>query len=350
MVAAFQRKAHKVKTINLFRLVVLSFVVMALADVGSAQNSRGRSAAKPQPTLLSALPTSDTVALIKLRRVLDEALPKLMSDNPAKLAEINAQIEQFKSRTGIDPRAFTELALGMRYSYPAPGITKIATVGLAQGNFNANAIVAAGKVAASGKYREEKYQGRSIYVFTIDQQMRILGLLDLRIRELAVSPLTANTLALGDRDSVRGAIDASRSSRRANAELIALASQDPNAIMGFGGNISPTLLQNLRIGNESIANDLAAVRQVYGSIGMTDKNVEMLAAARTANPSSARSLGDTIEGLRAFGALFTNRMPAAKGALAKSALGNLKVTLQGSDLQIRTTVAQAEVGPLLRGF
>ncbi|MEP6636727.1 MAG: hypothetical protein ABJB97_08365 [Acidobacteriota bacterium] len=337
-------------TRNVFRLFFVIVLLTSLAGAGLAQSSRRASTPKSQPTLLSALPTSDTVAHIRLKRVLDEALPKLMSDNPARLAEINSQIDQFKTRTGIDPRAFTELAMGLRYTYPSPGITKITTVALAQGNFNANAIVAAGKVAASGKYREEKYQGRSIYIFTIDQEIRVLGLLNLRIRELAVTPLTASTLALGDRASVRGAIDASKGNRRMNAELIALATQDPSAIVGFGGNISPALLQNLRIGNDTIANDLASVRQVYGSIGMTEKNVELFAAARTANPGSARSLGDTVEGLKAFGALFTNRLPAAKGILARSALSNLKVTIQGNDLQIRTAVAQAEVAPLMRGF
>ncbi|MEP6922483.1 MAG: hypothetical protein ABI967_15280 [bacterium] len=335
---------------RLFTLAVAGLLLVGFASAGIAQTAPRASTAKPQPTLLSGLPTSDTVAVVKLKRVLDEALPKLLADNPAKLAEINSQIAQFKTRTGVDPRAFTELALGMRYTYPSAGITKISTVALAQGTFNANAIVAAGRVAASGQYREEKYQGRTIYVFTLDQQVRILGLLDLKIRELSITPLGANTLALGDKDSVRGAIDSSKGTRRGNLELIALASQDPNAIFGFGGNISPTLLKNLRIGNETIANDLAAVRQVYGSIGMGEKNVEMLAAARTVNPGSAKNLGDTIEGLRAFGALFTNRLPAAKGALARSALGNLKVTIQGNDLQIRTNVAQAEVAPLMRGF
>lgn len=331
-----------------YRVLFVSLLFVGWPSAGQAQTS-GR-ASKPAQTLLATLPASDTVAVVRVKRVLDEALPKLLSDNPAKLAEVNSQIEQFKSRTGIDPRAFTELALGMRYSYPSAGITKIATVAVAQGTFSASAIVAAGRAAGSGKYREEKYQGKTIYIFALDQQLKLLGLLDLRIRELAVSPLSGNTLALGDRQSVRGAINASKGTTRANAELISLASKDPNAVIGFGGNISPALLENLKIGNEAIAKDLSAVRQIYGSVGMTDKDLAVLAAARTVNPNSARSLGDTVEGLRAVGAIFTNRMPAARGTLVRSALGNLKITIQGNDLEIRTSVAQAEVVPLMRGL
>jgi hypothetical protein len=334
----------------LYRASVVTFaMLLGLAVVGRGQTSRGRST--PQaPSLLGALPPADAVATIKLKRVFDEALPKLLAGNDAKLAEINSQIENFKTRTGIDLRSFDELALALRYTYPAEGTTKVKTVALAHGSFSPGAMVAAGRVAANGKYREEKHQGKNIYIFTLGQRLRLLGLIDLTIRELAVCPLDANTLALGDLESVRRAIDVKKGVMRANAELIALANQDAHAIIGFGGNISAAVIQNLKITNDSIAKDLAGVRQVYGSLGLSDKDLELLIAARTINQDSARNLGDTVEGLKAFGALFINRLPAAKGALAKSALENLKITTQGNELQIRTAVAQADVAPLMRGF
>jgi len=282
-----------------------------------------------------------------MKRVINEALPKLLAGNATKLAEANAQIEQLKSQTGVDLRSFDQIALSMRYTYPAPGITKVNTVAIANGSFNAGAFAAAGRVAANGKYREEKYQGKTIYLFALDQQVRFFGLINLKIQDLAVCPLEGNKLALGNLQGVRDAIDAGKGRNRSNAELIALATRDPNALAGFGGNISPTMMENLRITNDAIARDLTAVRQVYGTVGMTDKDLELMLAARTVDPSSAKNLGDTIEGLKQFGALFVNRLPAAKSTLARSALGNLKITTQGNELQIRTAVAQAEVVPLM---
>lgn len=344
------KKGFEVKNKVLYIATVVAFAAL----LGSAGVTNGQSTGKKSttqvPGLLSALPPADAVATIKLRRVFDEVVPKLLAGNDAKLAEINSQIENFKTRTGIDPRSFDELALGLRYTYPAAGITKVKTVALARGSFSTGAMIAAGRVAANGKYREEKYQGKSIYIFKLDQRLRLLGLVDLTIKELAACPLDANTLALGDLEVVRSVIDARKGVRGANAELIALAGRDANAVIGFGGNISPTVLQNLKITNDSIAKDLAGVRQVYGSLGLSDKDLELLIAARTINADSARNLGDTVEGLKAFGAVFINRLPAAKGALARSALGNLKITTQGNELQIRTAVAQAEVAPLMRGF
>ena len=333
----------------LYGVFAVSFVIGALSVASLSQSNRGTSATKRQ-TLLAMLPASDAVALVKVKRVLDDALPKLLSGNTAKLAEVQSSIERFKIRTGLDPGAFDELALGMRYSYPAEGLAKIDMVAVARGNFNAGAMIAAGRGAATGKYREEKYQGRTVYIFTLDQELKLLGLIDVRIRELAVCPLDRNTLALGDAKSVRGAIDANKGSRGANADLIALASQNPNAIIGFGGNISPSLFQSFRISNDSVAQDLAAVKQVYGSLGLTDKDLEVMVAARTLNANSARSLSDTVEGLKQFGALFINQLSAKKGTLARSALANLKITTQGNELQIRTAVAQADVAPLMGGF
>lgn len=331
-------------------LVVAMVLSVGFAVLVFAQTRRSRSAATNQPpTLLSSLPPSDAVALIKVNRVLDEALPKLLAENPARVAEINDELAKFKGQTGLDPRSFDQMALGLQYTYPSEGITKIQTVGIARGSFSSGAIVAAGRVAANGKYTEQKYQGKTIYIFNLDRQIRLLGIWDMKIRDLAVTSLESNMLALGDLEAVKGVIDAIKTRKHANPELIELASRDPDAIVGFGGNISEALLQNLRVSNDGIARELTAVRKVYGSLGMTPADLELMLAARTVDTYSAKNLGDTVEGLKQFGALFVNRLSAAKGSLARTALNNLKITTQGNELQIKTAVAQSQVAPLMRG-
>ncbi|HKY27634.1 MAG TPA: hypothetical protein VJM12_06800 [Pyrinomonadaceae bacterium] len=304
---------------------------------------------RPQNSLLAALPASDAIATVKVRRVFDEALPKFFSGNSAKLAEVNTRIEQFKTRTGLDPRSFDELALGLRYTHPAPGVTKVGTVGIARGTFSPEAIAEAGKAAAAGTYRQDKHQGKTIHVFTMNEHLRVFGITDLKIRELAVAQLDAHTLALGDLERVRTTLGQRRGAQRANAELMSLITEDPNSIVSFGGNITPAVIESLKIGNDAIATDLAAVRQIYGSVGLDEKNLDMLLAARTVNADSARNLNDTVESLRQFGAIFVNQMSSTKGALARSALGNLKITRQGNEIQMRTAVAQADLAPLVGG-
>lgn len=327
------------------RLLILILFIFAFG-IGANGQTRTRSAAVPNG-LLASLPESDAVAQIKVKRLLNDVMPRLLANNPTKLADANEQIESFKTRTGLDPRSFDQLALGVRYSYPGEGVTKLHTAALASGTFSAGGMVAAGRIATNGKYREEKYQDKTIYIFTLDESIKLFGIFDLKIKELAACPLDANTLALGDATTIRSVIDVNRGRKRANAELISLASRDPNAVIGFGSNMSPQLLKNLRIPNMSVANDLAALRQVYGAVGSGETDVDVFIAARTVNAEAARNLGDTLEGLKQLGSLFIGRLSGAKGILAKSALANLKIVTDANELQIRTAVPQADIAPLI---
>lgn len=334
---------------KLFVCAAAAVFCLGVSAVTFAQRNRTTTTQPKVASLLSSLPPSDAVALVNVNRVIDEALPKLLAENPAKLAEVTAELATFKTQTGLDPRSFEQVALGLSYNYPREGVTKISTVALARGAFNAGAMVAAGRLAANGKYSEQKYQGKTIYIFSLDRQVRLFGLWDVKVGDLAVTTLDGNTLALGDLNSVRGVIDANRLRKFANPELIALASRDPNAILGFGGNVSPALMKNLNISNDTIARELTAVRQVYGTLGMNSTDLELMVAARTVDVDSAKNLGVTVEGLKMLGAIFVNRLSAAKGTLARSALDNLKITTQGNELQLRTAVSQAQVAPLMRG-
>jgi len=329
------------------RLLIIAIVFVALFSQPEATAQTRARTTPAVPTLMSSLPQSDAVAQVKIRQLLSEAMPRILASNPAKLSEANASMDRFKDRTGLDPRMFQEVALGVRFTYPSEGVTKVQTVALANGTFSSAAMVAAGRVASNGKYREEKYQDKTVYIFTVDENLKLLGLFDVRIGELAAAPIDTNTLALGDPAGVRSVIDAARSRKRANAELIALASRDPNAVIGFGSNITEQLIANLDIGNAPIGADLRTLRQVYGSVGTTESDLQLFLGARAVNAQAAKNFGDTLEGLKQFGALFVGRLSGAKGVLAKSALANMKIVADANELQIRTSVAQAEVGPLL---
>ena len=332
---------------RIFNLAFVFIAVLGLLQVDAAAQPRTRNTNPAAGGLMASLPASDAVAQIKIKQLLDEAMPRILASNPARLAQVNASIEDFKTRTGLDARQFDQLAVGAKFTYPAEGVTKVQAVALARGAFNPAAMVAAGRVASNGKYREENYQGKTIYIFTLNENIRMLGLFDFTINELAVTPLDANTLALGDPAGVRSAIDVNRASRRANAELIALANRDPNAVVGFGANMSERLVRNIDIGNAPIGADLAKLRQVYGSVGTTEKDLQLFIAARAVNAEAAKSLGDTLEGLKQFGALLVGRLSGARGVLAKSALTNLQIVTDANELQIRTAVPQADIGPLM---
>jgi hypothetical protein len=332
---------------NLLNFALILPVIASGFLLETHAQTRARNSAAAAPNLMSSLPQSDAVAHVKVKQLLNEAMPRILVSNPAKLAEADAQLDRFKERTGLDPRMFQQIAFGVRFTHPAEGVTRVQTVALANGSFSSAAMVAAGRVAANGKYREEKYKDKTIHIFTLDEQIRLLGMFRFMITELAAVALDTNTLALGDLDGVRAAIDVGRTPASANADLIALASRDANAIIGFGANMSDQLVDNLDIGNAPITAELKTLRQVYGSVATTDRDLQLFLGARAANASAAKSLGDTLEGLKQFAGLMVGRLSGAKGVLAKSALANMTIVADANELQIRTSVAQAEVGPLL---
>ena len=333
------------KTLKSITFIVIAMLMLQIA-IGAQTRTRP-TRMTPPPALLASLPQSDAIAQVKVKTLLTDVMPRVLASNSAKLAELNANIEKFKTRTGLDPRSFDDVALSVRYTYPSEGVTKLITAGLARGTFSPNAMVAAGRLASNGNYREEKYAGNSVYVFKLDENLRVFGVIDLKIRELAACPIDANTLALGDPTSIRSVIDASAGRKATNTELVSLANNNPTAVIGFGGNLSPQVLKNLDIANSSLTGDLSGLRQAYGSIDATEKDLEIFLGAKTVDANAARDLGGTLEGLKQFGALFVGRLSGAKGVLAKSALTNLKIVTQANELQVRTSVAQADVGPLV---
>jgi len=323
--------------------LALAFLLLNLVSTSGANPSRPA----PPAEVLSFLPVSDAVAVIDVHRLIYEALPRIFAGDPAKLAQANSEVEKFKARVGIDPRTFDRIAVGLRYTYPSPTITKIETVAIAHGTFDARALVAAGRSAAKGRYREVSHHGATIAVFNIGDQIKFLGLWKMKVNELAACALDRHTLAIGSLPNVRAAIEAGKSGR-ASSDLVALATRDPNALIGLGGNVPTELLKNLNVGNDAIAKDANSIRQVYGSIGMTETDFTLLLVARAATAADAKNLSDTAIGLKQLGGILIARMAPAKKNLAQSALDNLKITTRANETEIRTQFAAADLSAFLK--
>jgi hypothetical protein len=159
---------------KLFNLALILLAISGGLATEVRAQTRDRNATPATPNLMASLPESDAVAQVKLKQLLNEAMPRILSNSPARLGDVNASIENFKNRTGLDPRMFQQIALGLRFTYPSEGVTKVQTVALANGTFSSAAMVAAGRVASNGKYREEKYHDKTIYVFTLDENIKLL--------------------------------------------------------------------------------------------------------------------------------------------------------------------------------
>lgn len=332
--------------------VIATLCLMLAAGIFTTAGAQALTASDP----LAALPASDGVMFIDMNRIVTQAMPRVLAGNPARLAAVNADLERFRQRTGVDPRWIDRIAIGTSYTTPSAGVTKLNTIAIARGRFNAGTIVAAGRLAAKGKYAVQKHAGRTIYVFTLEEQLKMFGLLKMNVGELAISELDANTLALGKPDAVRAAVDAAvdaagaRRSVAPNAALIALANRIPNALVGFGGNIPANLLTNVDLGNPEVNRSLASVRQIFGSLGMNGSGYEMLTTARTTDARAAKSLNETVDAARGLASLVVGNLQGGRGRLARGALENLRVTVENADVSLRVTIPEADIAALVSGL
>ncbi|MFN2454351.1 MAG: hypothetical protein ABR577_09035 [Pyrinomonadaceae bacterium] len=293
--------------------------------------------------LLALLPTTDAVAYVDVRRILTEAIPNLLASNPVKLAQFNAEIEKLKAKTGFDVRSFDRIALGINYSNGSD------SVAIARGSFNADALIAAGRLVSNGKFTEQKYNGKTIYNFPITEKSKTAGKPN-KVTQLFVTALNANTLAIGmtAATGVRAALDANAGgTRRGASDVATLASRNPNALIGFGGNVPASLAGKADFGNPELTKNIAAIRQVYGFLNSTASNVETLVALLTQTPEQAKSLSDTIGALKQFSGLVVSQAPAAQRATVQSFFDGLQITPQGNEVQIKASVSAANLSTIV---
>ena len=346
-------KSRIVKKQFITSFVALLLLAGVLAPETNAQRRRGAGATAANQAAaspLNALPASDAVMLVDIKRVLNDVLPRVLASDPAHLAKINAEIDKFKTNYGLDMRSFERLAVGLRFQSPRAGVTTTDMVAVVSGTFNSGALLAAGRMAAKGKYQEEKYRNSVIYIYDVTQQGKAPSVMGMRVTKLAVAALDAHTLVFGEPEGVRSTIGASMERRRINAELIQMAMRNPNAFVGFGANVPASLTQGKDFGNEEIAKNIASIRQAYGALGLTTDGIDLLAIARTTRPEQAKSLGDTLSALKQFGGMAIGQMPADKRAMAQAALDSLTITTEGNETSLRLEVAQAALDEILRGM
>jgi hypothetical protein len=331
-------------------ILALAVALLTLFVSVSAQTKTATAAVAPTSTAttLNMLPPSDVVAFINIRALLDDAVPKVLADNPVKLAEINAQIDKIKTQTGIDVRSFENIAVGMRYQHPSANVTTADTVVIAHGTFNAGALIAAGRIAATGKYREEKYQGATLYIFNLNNQMNVEGLFSMKIKELAVTSPDANTLVMGEPVAVRATIDANKTPGHVNNDLVQLATRASGAVLGFSANVPQSLTSSTDFGNPEITKIVGSIRQCYGALSTTSNGFGLLVAARTETADQARALSDTLNALKQFGAMVIPQLPPDTGKIAQNALDSMKIGAAGNEASLNLEVSQADITTLMR--
>jgi hypothetical protein len=338
------------------RLLPAMLLLFVLGLMPVKAQTRAHAPAAPAD-LLQQLPASDVVLVVDHTRILNEAIPRLFGNNTAPLGKIFAMGDDFKAKTGIDPRSISRIVVGVRFMNPdnlvkGPDKKDLGIVILAQGDFEAQKLVDFMRSEAKDRLREEQSGGHTIY--TIDERPKGATTPKPDIEIPALTLLDPNTIAIGDLAQVRATIEAQGSGAHLNSELVTLATRNSNALISLAGNVPTNLTDNLAPKGSSGNPELdatvtkffeavAAIKQTSISLGLTPTGVECWLGARLNSTEQAQSLGDMLLGARQQYSVFI------EDKVVRELVNSMQITAQNDEVQLRLEVPQTLITAMING-
>ncbi len=338
----------------LFLLFALSLNALgaAFADTKSTGNKNQTS------QLVALLPASDAVMSFDAKRFMSDALPQILSGNQTLLAKVFAHVNEVKTKTGIDLRQFEQVAVGVTAKQITAKEYDFEPVILARGQINSGALLAAAKLAANGKYREEKVGGKSIFIFAAKEiaannkpqnatgknaQMidKVIGKLS---QEIAVSAFDSNTLAFGTAARLRQTLDAKT---RVSADITNLLYRKQNSVMNFAAKLPGGMSRFLPLDNDELGKNIDSIQYLYGSMDVVGDNTALQLMAKTENAAQAQGLFETLEGLQFIGKAFLGSAKGADKQVYARMIENAKLTHGANEVKLDLQVQQSDINVLI---
>ena len=314
--------------------------------------------AKDGGELVTLLPDSDLIVTLDTQRLMSQSLPQILSANQPLLEKINRQIDDIKTKTGLDLRQFDLITVGATAKSKGAGKISFEPLVLARGSFDPRVLVAAVKLASNGKYREEKIGDRAIFVFTVKEIVEknkpkgndsmvdktfdkiTQGLTG----EIAITNYNDNTLAFGTTAKVREMLEGKT---RAAKEVTDPIYQNPNALMNFSARLPNGLADFIKIENDEVGKSLRAIRQISGNLDVTENSAALALKARTQTVEQAKQLQDLIDVAQTFGkSIFSDSKSADKQVYGRLA-ENAQVSRANNELSISVAIPQADIDILI---
>ena len=359
------------------RLLLPLALLFALAQAAAAQ------APVDTRRALSTLPDSQAVLFLNARRIINDVLPRLM---PA--AEYQKMLTEAQ-KVGFDARGIEYVAVGARLADPAPANNLPDFVMVIRGDFNADTLLALGRVAAGAQNitpRSETYGSKTIEILDLQS----LGAKPagggtgsgtgggtgsgtgqpgegaakpkpMPYPEIGVMALDANTLVAGVPSYVKAVVDAAGGRGALKSSMVDLGARDPQALWSLTVELPPNLYEHLRkVGapsNQEAEQMIGWVKQLSLSQGMDALNYSLSASVLTDAPEHASAFSGLVRmGLLAaqtgLSQEAAKQTPTHKDyAKTRAALDAVKTFVnrtEGNTLFLNVTVPQKAVADLLK--
>jgi hypothetical protein len=342
--------------VSIIRLIAASlFVLLALA-AATAQSQMVTVVAAPPATTgaqdanasLATLPTADALVYISPRRILNDAVPHIMSEKD--LAGTWEAMTNLKTMAGIDPRTVDYLVILSRVKKPGDDLSFSMPdfMVVTSGDFDGSALMDFVRQAAKDKLREETYNSKSISVLTIDElaAQAVKTPILKSLSQIGIVMLNGNTIAVGTVPYLKSAIDAAAGTGRINPDLLSSAMRDPNALVSFVGSPWTAFAKTFALlgteHNPRTPKCDMRLGDYYGSLTMEGNSFKLRVAVNADNPDTAKIITSLVT--MGFDAVAAN----VKDSRAQAALKGLSITPTETEVLIQADISQQAVADVLK--
>lgn len=307
--------------------------------------------------LVGMLPASDGVVVLDSKRLIDQALPKILSGNQAMLTEVMSKLSEMEATTGIDFRKFEQVTVGIAVKKVTATEFDFEPVALANGDINAGALIAVAKLSSKGTYREERIGDKTVYIFTAKDivqkaakpaNSKIADFFDKGLKgmtkDVAVVALDRGTLAIGSVPRIKQTLTGGS---KISPDVITLLSTKETSIMSFAMKSPGGMSSLLPLDNDELGANIESIDYLSGSMDVATVGTTLSVMARTRRPEQAAALKETLEGLKFVGGAVFGNSKRADQQIYGRLIKNAKVEHRGSDVSLELTVSQADIDGLL---
>jgi hypothetical protein len=329
---------YRIAAILSFALLVLGLGASTFADTKSGKGGANE--------LIAFLPSSDAISVFDSKRFFNEALPKLLANNPALLQQVNSKIDDTKARIGIDIREFDSLAIGATTRRVSEKNYDIDAVLVGRGQMGSSALIGAAKLASNGKYREERVGERVMYIFDLQQAAaaKTPGTFLDKLTEVAVAALDPKVIAFGEVGRVRQTLEAKT---RVSVDLVTMLERNLSAVGAFAIKAPSGLKEFLPLENDELGKNIDSIQYVYGNATVGADTATLHVTARTLQDAQAKSLYDTLEGLQMLGKAFLGAAKGADKQVYARMIENTKFAVRGNEVTFDVAVPQTDIDILV---
>ncbi len=335
------------KKINSY-LLILAIGFAAFVLSGKQYEQVAHAAPASSYDLLNSLPTSDFIVYVDAQRMTTDIIPAILADKPEARVKLEAELDKVLKHTGFDPRLTDGVAVGLNFN--SQRATDASFTVIIRGRFEANTIIENGVAAAVTESRGElvkqtlPYEGKTIYVLARasrgggSQVVKPDPTSETSSRTMSFVALDSNTVVVGNIKSVQATIDASLGRGRVDPALVQLATNSPNAAASFSGKLTPELARSMRIKVAQADDNIAAIKQVFGSFNANGNDADIVVNLRMETADDARQLSSTLNGLKFMAKMVSSR-DSDEGRVIQKLVNALEIYQVGNDVQVNSKVS-----------